>query len=176
MPFRRQHEEFAAKALQNAIDARKPIAAIVHSDRGSQFRSTKYVHVLKRAGLQGSMGRVGACGDNAAMESFNALLQVNVLDRHRWKTRAELSQAITTWIETKYHRKRRQRRLGRQTPINFEKINTPTALSTDPKQTYEHGPFSSGPFVSHNVAEQNSFGCAVASTCDGTLSHSFLNR
>jgi transposase InsO family protein len=39
----------------------------------------------------------------------------------------ELSQAITTWIETKYHRKRRQRRLGRRTPINFEKINTPTA-------------------------------------------------
>jgi putative transposase len=123
----RMTAEFAAKALQNAIDARKPIAAIVHSDRGSQFRSTKYVHVLKRAGLQGSMGRVGACGDNAAMESFNALLQVNVLDRRRWSTRAELSQAITTWIETKYHRKRRQRRLGRQTPINFEKINTPTA-------------------------------------------------
>jgi len=27
------------------------------------------------------MGRVGACGDNAAMESFFALLQNNVLDR-----------------------------------------------------------------------------------------------
>jgi predicted ferric reductase len=30
------------------------------------------------------MGRVGACGDNAAMESFFALLQRNVLDRQRW--------------------------------------------------------------------------------------------
>jgi len=29
----------------------------------------------------GSMGRVGAAGDNAAMESFFALLQNNVLDR-----------------------------------------------------------------------------------------------
>jgi putative transposase len=123
----RMTAEFATKALQNAVDARRPAGTIIHSDRGSQFRSTKYVHALKRAGLQGSMGRVGACGDNAAMESFNALLQVNVLDRRRWSTRAELSQAITTWIETKYHRKRRQRRLGRQTPLNFEKINTPTA-------------------------------------------------
>ena len=29
-------------------------------------------------------------GDNAAMESFWALLQTNVLDRRRWRTRAEL--------------------------------------------------------------------------------------
>jgi putative transposase len=92
-----------------------------------QFRSTKFVHLLKQTGLRGSMGRVGACGDTAAMESFNVLLQGNVLDLQRWKTRADLSQAITVWIETKYHRKRRQRRLGRQTPINFEKINTKTA-------------------------------------------------
>jgi putative transposase len=121
----RMTSELATRALQNAIDERRPAATIVHSDRGSQFRSTKYVHLLSRNGLKGSMGRVGACGDNAAMESFNALLQVNVLNRQRWQTRDELSQAITTWIETKYHRRRRQRQLGRQTPINFEKLNQP---------------------------------------------------
>lgn len=70
----------------------------------------------------GSMGRVGACGDNAAMESFFALLQNNVLDRRRWDTRDELRMAIVTWIETKYHRRRRQRGLGRLTPIEFETI------------------------------------------------------
>jgi transposase InsO family protein len=37
------------------------------------------------------MGRVGACGDNAAMESFFALLQKNVLNRKRWETREELA-------------------------------------------------------------------------------------
>jgi putative transposase len=42
------------------------------------------------------MGRVGACGDNAAMESFFALLQKNVLDRQRWDTREELRLAIIT--------------------------------------------------------------------------------
>src|SRR3712207_6026565 len=33
---------------------------------------------------------VGGCGDNAAMESFFALLQKNVLDHQRWATREEL--------------------------------------------------------------------------------------
>jgi transposase InsO family protein len=55
--------------------------------------------VLRAAGLVGSMGRVGACGDNAAMESFFALLQKNVLDRRRWATREQLRLAIVTWIE-----------------------------------------------------------------------------
>ena len=68
------------------------------------------------------MGRVGACADNAAMESFFALLQKNVLDRKRWATREELRLAIVTWIERTYHRRRRQAALGRLTPIEFETI------------------------------------------------------
>jgi putative transposase len=74
------------------------------------------------------MGRVGACGDNAAMESFFALLQKNVLDRHRWDTREELRLAIITWIERTYRRRRRQRRLGRLTPIEYETL-TPAATA-----------------------------------------------
>jgi len=44
------------------------------------------------------MGQVGAAGDNAAMESFFALLQNNVLDRRRWTTRHELRIAIITEV------------------------------------------------------------------------------
>lgn len=69
------------------------------------------------------MGRVGSCGDNAAMESFFALLQKNVLDSRRWDTREELRLAITTWIERTYHRRRRQRRLGKLTPVEYETVN-----------------------------------------------------
>lgn len=77
-----------------------------------------------------SMGRVASCGDNAAMESFFALLQKNVLNRRSWATRAELRTAIVTWIERTYHRRRRQARLGRLTPIEFETImNTSVALA-----------------------------------------------
>ncbi len=75
-----------------------------------QFRSTALVRTVKKNGLIGSMGRIGACGDNAAMESFFALLQKNVLDRQRWAGRQDLRLAIITWIERTYHRRRRQRR------------------------------------------------------------------
>ena len=56
------------------------------------------------------------------MESFFALLQKNVLNRQRWRTRAELRLAIVSWIERTYHRRRRQRVLGKLTPIEFETI------------------------------------------------------
>jgi putative transposase len=88
----------------------------------AQFRSNAFVRALANNGLVGSMGRVGACGDNAAMESFFALLQKNVLDRQRWATRDELRLAIITWIERTYHRRRRQRRLGRLTLVDYETL------------------------------------------------------
>jgi transposase InsO family protein len=68
------------------------------------------------------MGRVATCADNAAMESFFSLLQKNVLDTKRWKTREELRLAIVTWIERTYNRRRRQRILGRLTPVEYETI------------------------------------------------------
>ena len=72
------------------------------------------------------MGRVGSAGDNAAMESFFALLQRNVLDRRRrWATRDELRIEIVTWIERTYHHRRRQAALGRLTPVEYETIMTP---------------------------------------------------
>ncbi|TCC28874.1 IS3 family transposase [Kribbella capetownensis] len=125
----RMKASLAVAALRNAIALRSPSAGlIVHSDRGSQFRSKKFVRVLKAQQLRGSMGRVGACGDNAAMESFFALLQKNVLDRQRWTSRHDLRLAIVSWIETTYHRRRRQRGLGKLTPIEFEMIQ-PVALA-----------------------------------------------
>jgi putative transposase len=61
---------------------------------------------------------------NAVMESFFSLLQKNVLNRQRWRTRNHLRAAIVTWIERTYHRRRRQRALGRLTPIEFETLYT----------------------------------------------------
>jgi len=97
---------------------------IVHSDRGSQFRARKVHRALTRHRMVGSMGQVGSAGDNAAMESFFALLQRNVLDRRTWTTRNELRIAIVTWIERTYHHRRRQARLGRLTPLEYEMIMT----------------------------------------------------
>jgi transposase InsO family protein len=54
------------------------------------------------------------------MESFFSLLQLNVLNRHTWTTREELRIEIVIWIERTYNRRRRQRGLGRLTPVEFE--------------------------------------------------------
>ncbi|MDI2037369.1 IS3 family transposase ISAcl2 [Paenarthrobacter nitroguajacolicus] len=118
----------AVAAVENAVRSRRPAGTVVHSDRGSQFRSRRFVESLRRQGLTGSMGRVDACADNAAMESFFSLLQKKILDRQRWLTRQDLRLVITTWIERTYHRRRRQRRLGKLTPIEYETINR-TALT-----------------------------------------------
>lgn len=125
----RMKSSLALKALHNAIALSNPYETVVHSDRGSQFRSKKFIRALKNNNLIGSMGRVGACGDNAAMESFFALLQKNVLDTKRWKTREELRIAIVTWIERTYNRRRRQRRLGKLTPVEFETIYKQSAAA-----------------------------------------------
>ncbi|MGW6422697.1 IS3 family transposase [Nocardia sp. NPDC055053] len=124
----RMKSRLAVTAVNNAVARRGDVSGcVLHTDRGSQFRSRRFVHVLNRHRMVGSMGRVGAAGDNAAMESFFSLLQRNVLDRQRWDTREQLRIAIVSWIERTYHRRRRQARLGRLTPIEFETIMSPAA-------------------------------------------------
>jgi putative transposase len=125
----RMKADLAVRALGNAIALRKPVGTVVHSDRGSQFRSRAFVRTLTNNGLVGSMGRVGACGDNAAMESFFALLQKNLLDRQCWGTREQLRLSIVIWIERSYHRRRRQRALGKLTPIQFELLHRQLATA-----------------------------------------------
>ena len=124
----RMKSRIAVNALNNAAARRGGVAGcILHTDRGSQFRARKLQGALNRHHMVGSMGRVGAAGDNAAMESFFSLLQKNVLNRQSWDTREQLRIAIVTWIERTYHRRRRQDALGRLTPIEYETIMTPTA-------------------------------------------------
>src|SRR3974390_736849 len=124
----RMKSRIAVNALNNAVARRNGVAGcILHSDRGSQFRARKLQRALNRHHMIGSMGRVGAAADNAAMESFFSLLQKNVLNRRPGATREELRIAIVTWIERTYHRRRRQDALGRLTPVEYEIIMTAPA-------------------------------------------------
>jgi transposase InsO family protein len=119
----RMKASLAVAALRNAIVRRDPVGTVIHSDPRQSVSIERLRAHDQDNGLVGSMGRVGACGDNAAMESFFALLQKNVLDRQRWTTREDLRLAIITWIERTYHRRRRQRRLGRLPPVEYETLN-----------------------------------------------------
>ena len=124
----RMNARLAVRALNNAVARRGDVAGcILHSDRGGQFGGRKMRAALRRHHMIGSMGNVGTAADNAAMESFFALVQKNVLNRQQWATRDELRIAIVTWIERNYHRRRRQAALGRLTPIEYETMMTKAA-------------------------------------------------
>lgn len=85
------NSSLAVRALESAVARRGQVAGcLVRSGRGGRFRLRKFVAVLARRSMIGSMGRVGAVGDNAAMESFSAPSQNTVLSRGAWATRQEL--------------------------------------------------------------------------------------
>jgi putative transposase len=112
-------------ALGMAIQARTPPAgAIVHSDQGVQFASWAFTQRAKDSGLVPSMGSVGDCYDNAMIEAFWSRMQVELLDRHRWKTRIEPANAIFEYLEIFHNRQRRHSSLGMLTPIQFENAFT----------------------------------------------------
>ena len=151
----RMTADLAVRALRHAVALPGPAGTVVHSrprkvlgwktpaevldeqlrsrhqagccnDRLSPGNSARTsTSALRDAQLHGSMGRVGACADNAAMESFFSLLQKNVLDRRRWSTRQDLRAAIVFWSESTYHRRRRQDGLGRLTPVEYETLLQP---------------------------------------------------
>ncbi len=108
-------------ALSMAIESRRPPAgAIIHSDRGVQFGSWAFTDRAKASGLVPSMGSIGDCYDNSMIESFWSRMQVELLDRRRWKTRIELANAIFEYLEVWHNRQRRHSRLDMLTPIEFE--------------------------------------------------------
>jgi putative transposase len=108
------------------IAQRAPPLVMVLFAGVSKFRSRAFVGVLKNLGLLGLMERVTSAAENAAFELCHSLLQKNVLNTRRWETREELRLAIITWIDKKYHRQRRKRRLGKMTLVEFRALDKAT--------------------------------------------------
>ncbi len=60
----RMKSRLAFAALDHAVARRGDVAGcVLHTDRGSQFRSREFVHAINRHSMVGSMDRVGAAGD-----------------------------------------------------------------------------------------------------------------
>ena len=117
-------------ALGMAIDQRGPLAeTVIHSDQGTQFTSWAFTRRAIDSGLLPSMGSVGDCFDNAVIESFWSRMQVELLDRKRWRTRVELANAIFEYLEIFHNRQRRHSALGMLTPVEFEARREPTTAA-----------------------------------------------
>jgi len=121
--------ELVLDALDMARWRRQPTGTIVHSDRGTQYTSWLFGTRMRQAGLLGSMGKVASAFDNALMESFWGSMQLELLDRRSWDTRAELSTAIFDWIEAFYNPTRRHSALGYLSPAQFEALHAAAQIA-----------------------------------------------
>ena len=111
-----------ANALGMAIEQRQPVeeSTVIHSDQGTQFTSWTFTQRAVDSGLLPSMGSIWNCYDNAMIESFWSRLQVELLDRKRWKTCVELANAIFEYLEIFHNRQRRHSALGMLSPVEYE--------------------------------------------------------
>jgi putative transposase len=117
-------------ALAMAVKNRSPKAGtVIHSDHGTQFCSWVFTRRVQESGLVPSMGSVGDCFDNAIMEAFWARMQTELLNRRRWRTRLELSNAIFEYLEIFYNRQRRHSSLGMRSPIEYERLKAEESVA-----------------------------------------------
>ena len=117
----RMTAKLVCDALQMALWRRmRPQGVIVHSDRGSQYCSGDYQHLLRTNELICSMSKKGDCYDNAAMESWNHSLKVEAIHGERFATRQLAKEQVFDYIEVYYNRQRLHSRLGYLTPEAFE--------------------------------------------------------
>ena len=115
--------ELVVDALDMAIHNRKPKNVIHHSDQGSQYTSIAFSKRCDSAGVRPSMGSVGDCYDNAMCESFNAILECELLVKHRFTTQRAAALKVFEFIEGFYNPRRRHTSLGNLSPIEFERRN-----------------------------------------------------
>lgn len=113
--------ELVLEALARATGERQPAACLIHhSDRGTQYASDHYRHVLGEHDITCSMSRRGNCWDNAVVESFFATLKAELIERQPWPTRRQAQLAIHEYIASFYNQRRRHSYLGYLTPNGYE--------------------------------------------------------
>jgi len=114
-------EQLITQAMQMAIKTRGVEAdLVVHSDRGTQYRSNSYVNFLEKNHITRSMSRKGNCWDNAVMESFYARLKVELIYAKNYQSIEEARSGIFGYIEIFYNRKRRHSANDGVSPVEFE--------------------------------------------------------
>jgi transposase InsO family protein len=113
--------DLVSDALKMAIARRSPGTGLLHhSDRGVQYASDAYQHLLQTNCMECSMSRKGNCWDNACAESFWATLKVELVHHEDYATLDEARQSIFEYIEVFYNRQRLHSSLGYLSPEAFE--------------------------------------------------------
>lgn len=113
--------ELAAGALKMAAAVRggDVKGVVFHSDRGSEFTASLFGKACTALGVDQSMGRVGSCFDNAAVESWHSTLEFECLRRWRFATKAEARRGVARYIDW-YNRARRHSSCEGKSPLDYE--------------------------------------------------------
>jgi transposase InsO family protein len=102
-----------------AIKQRKPrTGGVVHVHHRVQFHPWAFTNKIRSAGLMPSFGSIGDAYDNATMESFWSTMQIELLNRKKWKTRIEFASAIFDYNEVLYTRQRRLYKINKKKAKN----------------------------------------------------------
>jgi transposase InsO family protein len=113
--------ELTLGALGMALDRRIIGPGLVHhSDRGTQYASSRYTDLLKDHGITISMSRKGNPWDNAACESFMKTLKYEEVHRNEYRDLAEARSEIGTFLDKVYNQKRLHSAIGYLPPAEFE--------------------------------------------------------
>ena len=130
--FPHQKTEGILSVLQTAIKIRKPSPGlIIHSDKGSQFRSKNYRSFLTNNNFVFSYTSLNHyCDENAIQESFHSLLKKEAIYHQKIYTYEDAYRTIYDYIEGFYNPVRIHSALGYSSPIQFENqfifSNTPS--------------------------------------------------
>ncbi len=86
--------ELAIEAVKKALQHRRKIKLILHSDQGSQFTSKDFIEYCKSVKIKQSMSKAGCPYDNAVMERYFNTLKSELINLYTFKTNEELDNAI----------------------------------------------------------------------------------
>jgi transposase InsO family protein len=121
---KKQTADEVIKILKTAVKNRVPKPGlIIHSDKGSQFRSYKYRQELRQNNFLYSYTSLNhSCDENATQESFHAMLKKECIYQHQPETFKEAYSMIFLYIENFYNPTRIHSAIDYLSPCEFEKF------------------------------------------------------
>lgn len=115
-------KELVITTLNNAFKARgNPKNVIIHSDKGTQYRSHDFRHIIIKHNCLFSYTSLNhSCDENSNQESFHASLKKEWLYQKSFNNLKEVERAVFEYIEGFYNSKRIHSSLGYVSPLDFE--------------------------------------------------------
>ena len=102
--------------FRKAIAANPDAKPLFHSDRGFQYTSPVFRHMIDVQGMKQSMSRVACCLDNGPQEAFWGIIKTEMPELYDFHDKASLIDSIGRYIYF-YNHRRYQERLGCKTPM-----------------------------------------------------------